>query len=130
VIQKSSARRERFLTVWGLRCTRFIVLSIFVTLSCKVGFLFRVSNSQLSFSCENAFWRTSFFFNKIRMRAAFLSSSAKCSLVSFVSRNNNGWKSFSFLSKIIINSRGCVFKQKLKRMPFLLYLCTNNDSLR
>ena len=64
MIQKSSARRERFLTVWGLRCTRFIVLSIFVTLSCKVGFLFRVSNSQLSFSCENAFWRTSFFLNK------------------------------------------------------------------
>ena len=28
-------------------------------------FLFRVSNSQLSFSCENAFWTTSFFFNKI-----------------------------------------------------------------
>ena len=26
--------------------------------------MFRVSNSQLSFSCENAFWTTSFFFNK------------------------------------------------------------------
>ena len=37
-----------------------------VKLSCKVGFLFRVSNSQLSFSCENAFWTTSFFFNKIK----------------------------------------------------------------
>ena len=28
-------------------------------------FSFRVSNSQLSFSCENAFWTTSFFFNKM-----------------------------------------------------------------
>ena len=36
-----------------------------VMLSCKVGFMFRVSNSQLSFSCENAFSRTTFFVNKI-----------------------------------------------------------------
>ena len=117
MIQKSSARRERFLTVWGLRCTRFIVLSIFVTLSCKVGFLFRVSNSQLSFSCENAFWRTSFFLNKIRMRAAFLSSSAKCSLVSFVSRNNNGWK-FLLPFEDHHQFAGVCFQTKIKTNAF------------
>ena len=53
---------------------------------------------------------------------AFLSS-ANCSrFVSFVSRKR---QLFSFLSKIINSG---VFKQKLKRMPFFLFLCTNNSN--
>ena len=53
---------------------------------------------------------------------AFLSS-ANCSrFVSFVSHKR---QLFSFLSKIINSG---VFKQKLKRMPFFLFLCTNNSN--
>ena len=54
-------------------------------------------------------------------RALF--SLLQIALVSFRSFLASG--SFSFLSKIINSG---VFKQKLKRMPFFLFLCTNNSN--
>ena len=98
----------------GVWCTRFVgafVTHFFSFFSFFSFFLSLVFLALFDFFC------LSFVLSLL-----FCNCSRLSSLVSFVSRKR---QLFSFLSKIINSG---VFKQKLKRMPFFLFLCTNNSN--